>query len=253
MPVGGPKKKGGQKEKAKKQQKQDKKTAKNAGKDQALSDKTFGLKNKKGAKGKQFVQQTTMQLKGHEINVSQLVRLYNPAITTLKDANFKAAKKKAEDRKKQKELKAREEEAAKALFGSMEKTVRGKDGKKLTRAQISAMKKAEEEKAAELKRKKELWDTLTLEEKIEHKRAQLDTTLCTPVTPENFAVWKAAKRAKKEAAEDARVAAIKAGRKGKHKNKDMKVTGRDLFKLDSSLFKDDASSLDTTDILAMVM
>jgi hypothetical protein len=94
MPVGGPKKKGGQKEKAKKQQKQDKKTAKNAGKDQALSDKTFGLKNKKGAKGKQFVQQTTMQLKGHEINVSQLVLLLCSRNNYSKRCKFQGCEKK---------------------------------------------------------------------------------------------------------------------------------------------------------------
>jgi len=230
MPVGsGKKKAGGQKAKQKKQQAQDKKTKKAAGKDQELSDKTFGMKNKKGTKGQKFVQQTTMALKGGEI---------------------RAAKKKEADRKSKKELKKQEEAAAQALFGSMEKTVRDKDGKKLTRNQIAAKKKAEEDKKLELQRKQDEWDTLTLEEKIEHKRAALDTTKCTPITPENFAVWKAAKRARREAAEEAKADLIRKKMRGKNKNIG-KVSGRELFKIDASLFKDDAASFDNSEILAM--
>ena len=76
MPIGGvKKKKGGQKAKAAKQQAQDKKTVRAAGKDQALSDKTFGLKNKKGAKGQAFVGTTTRALKGDEIAVRVCVRV----------------------------------------------------------------------------------------------------------------------------------------------------------------------------------
>ena len=73
-------------------------------KDQYLADKTFGLKNKKKSKNvQQFIQQTTMAVKGNEIRAKQ---------------------KAAAEKKSKKDLKKAQEQAMKAMFGGMEKTVR---------------------------------------------------------------------------------------------------------------------------------
>lgn len=225
------KKKGAAAGKAKKKgQQQAVDAARSKAKDQYLADKTFGLKNKKKSKNVQaYIQQTTMAVKGKEMREKA---------------------KAAEAKKSKKAAKKAQEDQMKALFGTMTKTVRGKDGKKLTRNEIAAKKKEDEAKEAERKKKAEYWESLTLEEKIEHKRAQLDPAKCTPVTPETFKVWHDAKLAKKKAAEDKRAEELKAAQKGRGK-KSMKVSGRELFAINKSLFKDDTAAVDDDDILAM--
>lgn len=80
---------------------------------------------------------------------------------------------------------------------------------------------------------------------IEKQRRKLDTSKGTPVTLETFTAWK-----KKKRAEDEKVAAAKvreiAGKKGKKGGKSG-LSGRDLYRLDASLFVDDEDAGDEQD------
>lgn len=83
-------------------------------------------------------------------------------------------------------------------------------------------------------------DERPIEEIIEERRAALDPTKLTPVTPETFKAWKerkAAERQKKE--EDARNEAIKksAGKGTPY------LSGKDLFTFNADLFQDDADAV----------
>ncbi|KAF8042443.1 hypothetical protein BT93_A0924 [Corymbia citriodora subsp. variegata] len=74
-------------------------------------------------------------------------------------------------------------------------------------------------------------EKMPLEEEIENQRAKL-TTL-TPLTPELFAIWKK----KKIAERDARLAALM-----EERAKNDRMSGRELFLSDSSLFVDDVEA-----------
>jgi hypothetical protein len=199
-----------------------------------LADKTFGLKNKKGKKQQAFIKDATHAFKGAEIN--------------------KAAKAKAQKKKKVEDKKAADLEM-KRMYGEMTNVARNKKtGKRMTRNEIAEEKKREEAVAEEKKRREEFWANLSLEEKIEHKRAQLDTSQCTPVTAATFAAWRQAKIDKKMAAEQKILASQKTDkRKGKQKGAGggSTISGKSLFALDASLFKDDAAAVAEEDILAM--
>ncbi|KAG0496338.1 hypothetical protein HPP92_001029 [Vanilla planifolia] len=74
-------------------------------------------------------------------------------------------------------------------------------------------------------------EKISIEEEIEDKRAKLTTS--TPMTPEVFQQWKEKKMAEKEAS----LAATQAERA-----KNDRMSGRELFLSDSSLFVDDAEA-----------
>ncbi|KAK9282766.1 hypothetical protein L1049_010987 [Liquidambar formosana] len=74
-------------------------------------------------------------------------------------------------------------------------------------------------------------DKLTIEEEIENQRAKVATT--TPMTPELFFEWKKKKMEEREAG----LAALRADRA-----KNDRMSGRELFLSDSSLFVDDAEA-----------
>ncbi|XP_075475226.1 zinc finger CCCH domain-containing protein 11-like isoform X1 [Primulina tabacum] len=76
-------------------------------------------------------------------------------------------------------------------------------------------------------------DKLTIEEEIENQRAKVSTT--TPMTPELFMQWKQKKMEEREAG----LAAQRAERA-----KNDRMSGRELFLSDSSLFVDDAEAYD---------
>mmetsp|Transcript_1065 Transcript_1065/g.2387 ORF Transcript_1065/g.2387 Transcript_1065/m.2387 type:complete len:325 (+) Transcript_1065:160-1134(+) len=84
------------------------------------------------------------------------------------------------------------------------------------------------------------WDGLTDQQiciQIEKKRRKLDLSKCTKVTPESFKAWREKKMEEEQRLKEAREAEeaaklAKSGRKAK-------VSGRDLYKLDASIFKDD--------------
>ncbi|XP_073044417.1 zinc finger CCCH domain-containing protein 21-like isoform X2 [Primulina eburnea] len=76
-------------------------------------------------------------------------------------------------------------------------------------------------------------DKLTIEEEIENQRAKVSTT--TPMTPELFMQWRQKKMEEREAG----LAAQRAERA-----KNDRMSGRELFLSDSSLFVDDAEAYD---------
>lgn len=174
----------------------------------------------------------TKAMKGEEMN---------------REAKAKFAKKKKVEDKKAADM------AMKKMYGEMSNAPRNKKtGKRMTRNEVAAEKKAQEKVEEERRKKEEFWASLSLEEKIEHKRAALDTSQCTPVTAESFAAWRQAKIDKKmEEAAKILAAQSKDKRKGKAKG-GSGISGKALFALDASLFKDDDQgvSLDD-DILAM--
>lgn len=72
---------------------------------------------------------------------------------------------------------------------------------------------------------------ITIEEEIENQRAKIQTT--TPMTPELFAAWKKKKIAERDAGLAAKMA---------ERAKNDRMSGRELFLSDASLFVDDAEA-----------
>mmetsp|Transcript_105383 Transcript_105383/g.183281 ORF Transcript_105383/g.183281 Transcript_105383/m.183281 type:complete len:395 (+) Transcript_105383:131-1315(+) len=82
-------------------------------------------------------------------------------------------------------------------------------------------------------------DERPIEEIIEERRAALDPTKLTPVTPETFKAWKERKEQERLAkVEEERQEAVKKGGKST-----AALSGRDLFTYDASLFQDDADAV----------
>jgi len=91
----------------------------------------------------------------------------------------------------------------------------------------------------------------TIEDIIEEQRAKLaaEGKKGTPVTAETFAVWRAAKLAKKQADAEARMKLEQTKKKG---GKGLSVlSGKELFNYNSSLFVDDDGAIDEKEEQAM--
>ena len=216
-------------EKAKEKKEGDKLKAKKQAEREG-EDKTFGIKNKN--KSKRIQKEIAGGGQG----------LYG-------DIQKKEEKRKQDaiDRKK----KAKETEAEmNKLFGTIDEKKRGKtvvmfNGKKMTRNEIAAAKKEAEEEKADEEAKKAAFDRLTIFEKVEVWRQELDSDACTRCTAETFAAW----RAKKDAAnlaKKAETAAAAMRKKSSRHNARLEVSGlsgKDLFEIDAGIFKDDDAAV----------
>lgn len=82
---------------------------------------------------------------------------------------------------------------------------------------------------------------------VEMERAKLDRSKCTPVTLENFLVWKAAAKKKKEEEilKQAQMAQKTSNKKNKHHR--IGMTGRTLFTFRPNLFQDDEGAAEDGD------
>ena len=203
------------------------------GKKGIVVDKTFGMKNKKGKKAQDMAKQI--------------------ATSKAAAANYDPEKAKRE-KKNAKIARIEQEMELKALFSEgLSITVKKKDlHKKKTGAESSgggggggagvhyddAWAESELAKAGQ----SAPGGQLTLEQRIEQKRRELaaSSKKGTPVTPETFAKWKAAKAAKllKE-----KLAAAKAEELKKKGGKSV-LSGKDLYALKKDLFVDDAEADD---------
>lgn len=84
-------------------------------------------------------------------------------------------------------------------------------------------------------------EELDIAEQIEIERTRLDISKCTPVTEERLKEWMATRKKQRDAeieAERAAAAKKSSGRVGQA------LSGRSLFQLDPSLFKDDDDAAD---------
>lgn len=202
-------------------------------KDQIAADKTFGLKNaKKSKKVQAAIAHVNKQYRGDEMK---------------RQAEAKAAKK---SKKAAKEAAAREMQS---LFGAMDESKKGDrkvmfNGKKMTRNEIAAMKEEAKRRKEEEERKRAAFEALSLEEKIEFRRKELDMSKCTKVTEESFRAWREAKDARIRAENEAKVAEEMAkGGKKKAKGAITVLSGKSLFEFDASLFKDDDAAVGDED------
>ena len=202
-------------------------------KDQIAADKTFGLKNaKKSKKVQAAIAHVNKQYRGDEMQ---------------RQAEAKAAK------KNKKAAKAKEAHDMKTLFGAMDERGKGNrkvmfNGKKMTRNEIAAMKEEAKRLKEEEERRKAAFDALSLEEKIEFRRKELDMSKCTKVTEESFRAWREAKDARIRAENEAKVAEEMAkSSKKKAKGAITVLSGKSLFEFDATLFKDDDAAVGTED------
>jgi len=82
-------------------------------------------------------------------------------------------------------------------------------------------------------------DEVDICEQIEEERAKLDTSECTPVTPETFAAWKEKKK-KEKMEEMKKLAEESTSKKGSKKKQHRSgLTGRALFTFRPNIFQDD--------------
>merc|ERR1711976_36079 len=167
------------------------KKTKEKAKTKAIEDKTFGLKNKKGAKQQKFIEQVNRQAQ-HQYG----------------DKN----KEKAQAEKKSKK---EQRQAYLAELDSIFKPI------KTERKVIMSKKQQEADKEKEVV-------YLTIEELVEVERLKLKNSgkKLTPVTLESFLVWKKKKRAEKKAEEEK---AAKTKTKYAKEGKIMSNTGKELF------------------------
>jgi hypothetical protein len=193
-------------------------------------DKTFGIKNKN--KSKRIQKEIAGGGQG----------LYG-------DIQKKEEKRKQDALDRKKKAKETEAEMSK-LFGTIDEKKRGKtvvmfNGKKMTRNEIAAAKEAAAAEKADAEAKKAAFDRLTIFEKVEVWRQELDSDACTRCTAETFAAW----RSKKDAetlAKKAETAAAAMRKKSTRHNARLEVSGlsgKDLFEIDAGIFKDDEAAV----------
>merc|ERR1711976_644068 len=160
-------------------------------KQKAVEDKTFGLKNKKGAKQQKFIEQVNKQAQNKYQN--------------------KGAEKAKEAAKSKKEQKQAYLDQLDAILKPV----------KSEREVLLSKKQQEADKEKEVV-------YLTIEELVEVERLKLKNSgkKLTPVTLESFLVWKKKKRAEKKAEEEK---AAKTKTKYAKDGKIMSNTGKELF------------------------
>lgn len=204
-----PRKQGGAKKKNKAEAK-----LQNKNKDKVKVDPTFGLKNKKGSKNRQFVKNAQNNMNSQEIQ-------------------------KKKEKHKQKKERAKAEAYEKEQM-SIFATVGGNNlfQSKLQKKKNKDKNNNEEEK---IENKEDEEDEFTgpLDEVLDKMRARLDgRTDLHPVNPNSYVEWLHAFVSEKEAAK-----AAKTKKKMQKKGKKA-LTGRELFLMDQSVFVDDAEAED---------
>eukprot|EP00940_MAST-03C_sp_MAST-3C-sp2_P002209 g2209.t1 len=171
-----------------------------------VEDKTFGLKNKKGGKMKKFM------------------------------ARGKSEEAAAAERKRAKAARAKEEALMNKLFAAAPKKELApkKKGFSVGVAVKKKKKKKKKKGSAPAPPPPPPVDNRPIEIIIEEKRSNLYSSgkKLTPVTPETFAAWKKRFNAKRKKEMDK-----------KNKGKKQKLSGRELYKKNSSAFKDDDSAV----------
>jgi len=157
----------------------------------AVEDKTFGLKNKKGAKQQKFIEQVNKQ------------------------AQHKYQTKDQQKAKEEKQSKKAQKQAYLDQLDAILKPV------KTERKVILSKKQQEQDKEKEVV-------YLTIEELVEVERLKLKNSgkKLTPVTLESFLVWKKKKRAEKKAQEEKEA---KTKSKYAKEGKIVSSTGKELF------------------------
>jgi len=183
-----------------------------------VEDKTFGLKNKKGGKMKKYmarVQQQAAQRVGRSAGKSE-----------------EAA---AAERKRAKAARAKEEALMNKLFAAAPKKELAPKKKGFSvGVAVKKKKKKKKKGSAPAPPPPPPVDNRPIEIIIEEKRSNLYSSgkKLTPVTPETFAAWKKRFNAKRKKEMDK-----------KNKGKKQKLSGRELYKKNSSAFKDDDSAV----------
>ena len=187
------------------------KKASAAAKAKIIDDKTFGLKNKKGAKNQKYIA---------------------AVVTNVKTAKSKDEKMREQEMNERKDKKANkkdfEAEMAK-LFNAVADAPKEKDGEKTQAEEDGYDPDAYLWRAEDFEDVGE--DDSRLEEKLEAEREALkDRTDLTPVTEESFQAWKTKKRLEAAALEKARLSKAK---------KSNTLRGWDLWQENKDLFVDD--------------
>uniref|UniRef100_A0A7S0H3W3 ZC3H15/TMA46 family C-terminal domain-containing protein n=1 Tax=Amorphochlora amoebiformis TaxID=1561963 RepID=A0A7S0H3W3_9EUKA len=257
----------------------------NKAKDRIISDKTFGLKNKKKSKKVQRFVKTVKQQVSHKMQKKYgkggSQGMYTFESKMEKKRREQEAKMMADitgfvpKKKKEPEKKPLEDVPPDFIQGVLELFYQKYARDKVNRIPAimekykgqyhkleAGLKKQYKDKAPDLQelydkwkdeKKEEIdileqaasWQGLTDQQiciQIEKKRRKLDISKCTPVTPETFKIWR-----EKKLAEDRRIDALRQAEedaKLKSQGKKKKVTGRALYQLDASIFKDDEEAMD---------
>lgn len=189
-------------------------------KQKVVEDKTFGMKNKKGAKAQQFVEQIEKQA----------------------DANIAAIRGRNADAEERRRAKAEKEEYDRQMAILFRGTVAPVNVSKtviVADAKHAFVEHVEEE-VKEKKKDRETYEVYieetensVLEDDLEKERLALPEG-GTPLTFETFVAWKKAKLERLQAAEEEKAKAEASGpKKGKG------VSGRQLFETRQDLFVDD--------------
>lgn len=189
-------------------------------KQKVVEDKTFGMKNKKGAKAQQFVEQIERQA----------------------DANIAAVRGRNADQEERRRAKAEKEEYDRQMALLFRGTVAPVNVSKtviVADAKHAFVEHVEEE-VKEKKKDRDTYEVFIeetenslLEDDLEKERLALPEG-GTPLTFETFVAWKRAKLERLQAAEEEKAKADASGpKKGKG------VSGRQLFETRQDLFVDD--------------
>lgn len=195
-----------------------------AKKKRILEDKTFGMKNKKGAKGRKFVAQVKQQL-SHQ---------HQQRRGGVSDETAKLL------RRKEKKLKEKEERLMANLFASDNKKKAAKLKAKQEQDKNGVVKKKKKKKKKGAPPPPKEVDNRPIAVKVEEQRAALvakSGASLTPVTEATFLKWKKKIAARKKKADDA---ARKAWEKesGRKLNK----SGRELYGKNSKNFVEAAGA-----------
>ncbi|MES1909650.1 MAG: hypothetical protein MHM6MM_002353 [Cercozoa sp. M6MM] len=213
-------------------------------KEKAIVDKTFGMKNKKGAKAQKHIavmkkgltdkRQVEADRKKAEAKArkKELQRQAQAEATAMMKAIAdKKAKKEAEEKKRL------EEALANPALGGKKKKKKGKKGKKKNDGPT-------EEELADVYKRDPLF-----EQKLDAQRSLLmDGRKLTPLTHEVFMEWKRKKNAEKQKQieENARYKMAKGGKKKGGRGHKGALTGRELYAIKRGIFADDEEADDET-------
>jgi len=176
-------------------------------------DPTFGLKNKKGSKNRRFVQNAHNNMNAEQIRQDKIRK----------------------EKKKERDMIRRMQKQEAALFQTVDDHPQFKKKKKEQEEAKEEKIELDDETMLDQCAPDELDDLI---DKLRIKFSDRDDL--TPVNPETFQAWMEKKEAEK-AAKDAEKTKKKLQKKGKKG-----LTGRELFQLDASIFKDDEGAADMT-------